>query len=237
MDEKLLPVMEVYGAVVQGEGALIGRGTIFVRLGLCDYRCAWCDSMFAVDPRQVKEAANYLSAGAIVERIEALRSPVRHVTLSGGNPLVHDCMSLVQTLIANDYAIAVETQGTIWRRWVNYTDLVTVSPKPPSSGMKTDWEKLEAFIRRTSATDLVLKVVVFDDADYEYARMLHQRFPFRQLYLQPGNPINTPQSASVSVLLDTLTWLSEKTLRDPIMCDAIVLPQLHVLMYGNQRGK
>lgn len=233
---KLLPLVECYGPVMQGEGALIGRSTVFVRLGLCDYRCAWCDSMFAVDPRQVKESAEYLTPGAIVERVNALAPAVRHVTLSGGNPVVHDCMALVQLLISEGYTIAVETQGTIWRRWVNYVDLVTVSPKPPSSGMVTDWGKLTKFIQRTSP-ELVLKVVIFDDADFEYAREVHRRFPFRQLYLQPGNPVGTPSSASINALLDTLQWLSEKALKDADLASSIVLPQLHVLMYGNQRGK
>src|SRR5581483_8718659 len=29
-------------ATVQGEGALIGKPTVFVRTGGCDYRCSWC---------------------------------------------------------------------------------------------------------------------------------------------------------------------------------------------------
>ncbi len=36
-----LRIAEVFGPTIQGEGALIGEPTVFVRTGGCDYRCAW----------------------------------------------------------------------------------------------------------------------------------------------------------------------------------------------------
>jgi 7-carboxy-7-deazaguanine synthase len=32
-------VSEIFGPTIQGEGALIGLPTVFVRTGGCDYRC------------------------------------------------------------------------------------------------------------------------------------------------------------------------------------------------------
>jgi hypothetical protein len=55
------PVVEVFGPTIQGEGAMAGLPTYFVRLGGCDWRCAWCDSMHAVDPAQVGAVAYILS--------------------------------------------------------------------------------------------------------------------------------------------------------------------------------
>jgi len=63
---RTIPVLEIFGPVIQGEGPLAGQVSHFVRLGLCDYRCSWCDSMFAVDPAQVKEHAERLGDGAIL---------------------------------------------------------------------------------------------------------------------------------------------------------------------------
>jgi hypothetical protein len=37
-------------------------------------------------------------------------------------------------------------------------------------------------------------------------------------------------------LLAKLDWLGQKVLADEAMQSAIVLPQLHVLLYGNRRG-
>ena len=47
---KLIPVVEIFGPTIQGEGAEAGVPTHFVRVGGCDYRCIWCDTMYAVDP-------------------------------------------------------------------------------------------------------------------------------------------------------------------------------------------
>lgn len=45
-----IAVSEIFGPTVQGEGAVIGKPTVFVRTGGCDYPCSWCDSKFAVLP-------------------------------------------------------------------------------------------------------------------------------------------------------------------------------------------
>ena len=52
-----LPVVEVFGPTIQGEGELAGVPTAFVRFGGCDYRCSWCDSLFAVLPEDVRDGA------------------------------------------------------------------------------------------------------------------------------------------------------------------------------------
>ena len=43
-------ISEIFGPTVQGEGALIGKPTVFVRTGGCDFRCSWCDTLHAVLP-------------------------------------------------------------------------------------------------------------------------------------------------------------------------------------------
>jgi len=48
---ELIAVSEIFGPTVQGEGALIGTQTLFVRTGGCDYRCSWCDTGYAVLPK------------------------------------------------------------------------------------------------------------------------------------------------------------------------------------------
>ena len=52
---KKVRVSEIFGPTVQGEGPLIGKPTVFVRTGGCDYRCNWCDTLYAVLPKHSKE--------------------------------------------------------------------------------------------------------------------------------------------------------------------------------------
>ena len=51
---RTFPVLEVFGPVLQGEGRMIGAQTHFVRFGYCDFHCAWCDTLYAVEPAQVQ---------------------------------------------------------------------------------------------------------------------------------------------------------------------------------------
>lgn len=209
---------------------MIGTPTLFVRLGYCDFRCSWCDTLYAVLPEQVRENSEQMTAAAIRDRLRALDATVPWVTLSGGNPVMHDLTDLVALLHADGRRIAVETQGTVFREWVRYCEVVTVSPKPPSSGMSTNFQQLDRFLELPQAN---LKIVVFDEADFAYAREIHLRYPGVPCFVQPGNDIG---SDTTEGLLGKLEWLSRLTLADRVMQDVRVLPQLHVLLYGNRRG-
>ncbi|MGZ3638048.1 MAG: 7-carboxy-7-deazaguanine synthase QueE [Ktedonobacterales bacterium] len=227
---KSFPVVELFGPVLQGEGRMIGTPTLFARFGYCDFRCAWCDTLYAVLPEEVQRTATQMTTAEIRERLRALDPTVPWVTLSGGNPAMHDLSELVDLLHADGRKIAVETQGTVFREWLRACDVVTVSPKPPSSTMPTDFAQLDHFASLPNAN---LKVVVFDDADFAYAREIHLRYPDVPFYLQVGNTVGQDDAPA---LLAKLDWLGQKVLADAAMQSAIVLPQLHVLLYGNRRG-
>jgi 7-carboxy-7-deazaguanine synthase len=96
--------------------------------------------------------------------------------------------------------------------------------------MQQDISTLHRFVGLPGAN---LKVVVFDEEDLSFAREVHSRYPDVPFYLQVGNDL---ESDTRDTLLEKLDWLSKKALNDPALRGAIVLPQLHVLMYGNRRG-
>src|SRR4051794_13697195 len=134
---RTFPVIEIFGPTIQGEGAEAGLPTHFLRVGGCDYRCSWCDTMYAVEPATVRGTARHLTAAAIVGEIGALAGAPEWVTISGGNPALFELEGIVDDLHAAGYRVAVETQGSRWRNWLAKVDRLTISPKPPSSGMAT----------------------------------------------------------------------------------------------------
>lgn len=83
-----LRIAEIFGPTIQGEGALIGAPTVFIRAGGCDYRCSWCDSMHAVDSAN-RHDWNAMSPAEIWQRVRDLSSgqPLT-VPISGGNPAI-----------------------------------------------------------------------------------------------------------------------------------------------------
>jgi 7-carboxy-7-deazaguanine synthase len=243
MPEKIYKVTEIFGPVSQGEGAAIGQKTVFLRMAGCNWRCSWCDTLISVDPALIEKNHSKMTAAAIVQRVrEVAGVNCPTITLSGGNPCIHDLTEVVSDL-ARSYSIMVETQGTHFPEWLRFCDLVTVSPKPPSSRMVTDHAQLRRDITRQSVrlvgTRFVLKVVVFDEEDYEYAQAIRRLLPSTTLYLQAGTtpgPADAPLDEVRRDILERTRWLTEKSLADPLMNHVMVLPQLHVLLYGHRRG-
>jgi 7-carboxy-7-deazaguanine synthase len=235
------PVVEVFGPTVQGEGPDAGQPAYFVRFGGCDWRCTWCDSMHAVDPARVRRHAERLSTADILQRLEALRQGPQLVVLSGGNPALLQLGGLVDALQASGRRVAVETQGSVWRNWLRQVDRLVISPKPPSSGMATveHAEQLERFAEHLPASEFpraVLKVVIFDSNDLDWAQDLHRAHPDLPLYLSAGTDVGLDEEQTVAALRERYRWLCEAVAARRSLSDARVLPQLHVIAWGTANG-
>lgn len=245
--ERSIPVLEIFGPTIQGEGMVIGQKTMFVRTAGCDYRCSWCDSAFTWDG-SAKEDIRLLSPAEIWDELYSLGGDrFSHVTLSGGNPaLLASLAGLICLLHSKGITVAVETQGSRWQDWLAEVDQVTISPKPPSSGMNTDWDALDDIITKlqqrangsSSAGELSLKVVIFDDQDLAYGKQVHARYPAVPMYLQVGNPDVKRMDIQLHAfeLLKQYEALIEQVALSPDLNNVRVLPQLHALVWGNKRG-
>ena len=166
-----------------------------------------------------------------------------HVTLSGGNPvLLPQLQSLIELLHQQGITLAIETQGSRWQDWLAEVEQITLSPKPPSSGMNTNWSKLDEIVsklrHRPASYSMSLKVVVFDDLDLNYATEVHQRYSDIQMYVQVGNPdVHRMDTQNhVSDLLQRYEHLIDQVMSSSELNDVRVLPQLHALVWGNKRG-
>jgi 7-carboxy-7-deazaguanine synthase len=214
-----------------------------VRTGGCDYRCAWCDTLYAVLPEYREEWAP-MTPPQIMARVDELaEDKLMLVTLSGGNPALQPLASLIALGRGKGHRFALETQGSVAQSWFAELDWLILSPKPPSSGMTTNLNILEACLAEAQGRPrCALKIVVFNDADYAYARTAAARFPLLPVYLQVGNPApliaagGVPaEEANFDDLMRRFRWLAGKVVADHWFA-ATVLPQLHVLAWGNKRG-
>lgn len=75
-----LQLIEHYHSV-QGEGLRAGQPAYFVRFARCNLRCSWCDSAYTFGKGH--KVSLYTVGKAI------LRSGVKYVCLTGGEPLLH----------------------------------------------------------------------------------------------------------------------------------------------------
>jgi 7-carboxy-7-deazaguanine synthase len=219
---------------------MAGLASLFVRFGGCDFRCSWCDSMHAVEPALVRKNGTSLTAKQILARLRNLANDT-WVTLTGGNPALFELGSLVATLQEAGYKVAVETQGTIYKEWMNNVNVLTVSPKPPSSGMPAlSTEQLHRFTGSPLSpceerTRLVLKVVVFDDADYDYARSILTQYVTSarvECFLSIGTHLADDRDA----ICERFRRIAGRLATDDRLRHVRVLPQLHVLLWGHVQG-
>lgn len=240
------PVMEIFGPTIQGEGMVIGQKTIFIRTGGCDFHCNWCDSAFTwngtTEPEYITgpEAANRILKLAFNDKGQQI---CNHVTLTGGNPaLIGEPMyEMIRELKKHGFKFGLETQGTRYQEWMKEVSDITLSPKPPSSGMRTNMKILEKIIERFNeeGLDWSFKIVIFDDVDLAYARNLFQEFSHLMRpvnYLSVGNANAYEEGKISDRLLEKLGWLWDKVYQDPAFNNVRPLPQLHTLVYDNKRG-
>ncbi|GGG61182.1 7-carboxy-7-deazaguanine synthase [Salipiger pallidus] len=232
-----LRIAEIFGPTIQGEGALIGEPTVFVRAGGCDYRCSWCDSLHAVDSAYRHQWAPMAPEAIWTELQQLSGGQPLTVSISGGNPAIQDFGPLISLGRAEGYRFACETQGSVARPWFADLDTLVLSPKPPSSGETVDWDAFAHCVEAgRGARSTVMKIVIFDRTDYDWAKHAHARFPDLPLYLQPGNPeVDPEEPVDLGALSDRLGWLTDTAMADRWFAPRI-LPQLHVLIWGNKRG-
>lgn len=255
---KKLPLMEVFGPTLQGEGVVIGQQTYFIRLGLCDYKCEMCDSIHAVDPQRVSANAEWLTQHEILAKflkhVNATPCSTNWVTLSGGNPAIHDLTWLTEELVDRCFRIAIETQGTFCPDWLKYCEVVTCSPKGPGMGERFEPDKFQHFLNEAKPhgdgdfdleRSLNVKVVIFNRADIEFADriaglMISTGISLDKLYLSQGNPYPPGYPFQPSDLPEYLRGeylhTFEKLKTHPTLSACKFLPQLHVWLWANKQG-
>lgn len=179
------PVCEMFDSI-EGEGKRAGQMAIFIRLAGCNLRCSYCDTMYANERAECYEA----TAEQLVEA--AKKRPWTRVTLTGGEPLIHDVRALLVLLSRAGYEVNVETNGSIvipdsFERGYFPSVFYTADYKCESSG-ETNAMAAECRHRLTSKD--VLKFVVGSRSDMEQAEAIvreemSRRSNYPQFYFSP----------------------------------------------------
>jgi 7-carboxy-7-deazaguanine synthase (Cx14CxxC type) len=158
---------------LQGEGALTGRPAVFCRFSGCNLWtgreedraaaiCTFCDTDFV--GMDGTEGGRYRDAASLADRIASLwpqDAPARFVVCTGGEPLLQLDPPLIDALRARDFAVAIETNGTIPPP--NGIDWVCVSPKAGAPVVVTSGDELKIVVPQDGLDPL-------DFADLDFRR-------------------------------------------------------------------
>jgi len=232
-------ISEKFGPTIQGEGPSTGRPALFIRLGLCNLDCKWCDTPFTWDwtgkngvvyDREVE--LNNVTVESLVEWATSFNTET--VVISGGEPLVQGrrTAELARQLLFAGKRVEIETNGTL-SPVARFADMANhihwnVSPKLLGSGVDLDkslnHEVLSEFVALPNA---VFKFVIAEPADEQFASDVATLtgMPNDRVYLMPEGVTAEAVNANLPAVIDAA-----------LLHNYNVTTRVHVQAYGNRRG-
>lgn len=210
-----LRITEIFLSL-QGESRSVGLPTVFVRLTGCPLRCQYCDTAYAF------HGGESLSLAAVMQRVAVYG--VRHVTVTGGEPLAQKaCLSLLTRLCDAGYQVSLETGGAIAVDEVDRRVSKVMDFKTPGSGEAA--KNRFANVEHLTAHDQV-KFVICDRADYEWSKQLTAE----QRLTERCEVLFSPSAQQ----------LPARELADWIVADRLPVRfqiQLHKYLWGDEPGR
>lgn len=174
-----MKVIEIFKSI-DGEGVRAGIPATFIRLEGCNLRCSFCDTKYSYENAKYTE----MTPKEILHEVRQLG--VKRVTLTGGEPLIHEnIVELVSLLLCDGMEVNIETNGAVnlnefhdklyKGRPVDFSDTImqgiliyTVDYKCYESGMNDYMiEQNLEFLNSSKGNFKVLKFVVGSQRDLE----------------------------------------------------------------------
>jgi 7-carboxy-7-deazaguanine synthase len=229
-----LAVSEVFGPTIQGEGPTAGRRAGFVRLARCNLDCAWCDTPYTWDWARFDPAKEIHRATVpdVLATLDAMA--VDRVVVTGGEPLLQQ-RRLVPLLAAfrdRRWAVEVETNGTIAPR-PEVADLVSafnVSPKLANSGVPEDRrirpDALGALAALAARGRAAFKFVATAVDDLDEIGAIVDRHGLAPVWVMP-------EGVDAATITRRMVELADAVVRRGWN----LTPRLHVVLWGDERGR
>ena len=210
-----LRITEIFLSL-QGESRSVGVPTVFVRLTGCPLRCQYCDTAYAF------HGGESLDLDLVMQRVADYG--VRHVTVTGGEPLAQKaCLSLLTRLCDAGYQVSLETSGALAVDEVDRRVSKVMDFKTPGSGEVA--RNRFANVEQLTANDQV-KFVICDRDDYEWAKQVTAE----QRLTEQCEVLFSP----------SVQQLPARELADWIVADRLPVRfqiQLHKYLWGDEAGR
>ena len=211
---------------LQGEGATLGRPSVFVRLMGCTVGCAWCDTKYSWSGPPVAELSGEEILAYCRER------PGCQVVVTGGEPLESPFFEpLLVLLHGAGLRMEVETSGYFEPSLaaLALVDQWNVSPKLASAGIAEEKKpRTLTWLRR--ARDPYLKFVLHKPAEIAEVDAMLQALGLADW--PPERVIISPGGKKRREMEKRLLPLASAALARGFR----FTPRLHVLLWDDRRG-
>jgi 7-carboxy-7-deazaguanine synthase len=233
--EATIPVSEVFGPTLQGEGPFAGAPVQFLRTGGCNLSCSWCDTPYTWDSDRfdLRAELTAMSAEQIVQRL----LPNLPLVVSGGEPLMHQNNLAFKTVLAeavrHGCEVHIETNGTIAPsdHLLKHVTAVAVSPKLDHAGKHKGRQNpaLHSAWATIAKGDpsVFLKVVVRNAEDVRAVTTMAAGigWPLRQVWVMP---VGTTTEALLGDWAEIAGAAAQHRVN--------ATQRLHVLAWGDTKG-
>jgi 7-carboxy-7-deazaguanine synthase len=233
---------------IQGEGKRIGKPSFFIRTNYCNLRCKFtsgnlCDTSYTSWFPDNKKNLGDISICYIVDEFK--KTTCKEVVISGGEPTIYledlkNLCSEIKKFNAQAY-ITVETNGTYIGEFVEYVDLMSISPKLSTSvPYETEYEKMHEknrinievlkkynSLKKDGLIDVQWKFVFTSFKDIEEILDLQKFVGFenKDIYLMPEG-----------ITEEDLKMNRLSTIEASKKFKFNYTDRIHILAWGNKRG-
>jgi len=224
-----LVISEVFGPTFQGEGPSAGRRAGFVRLGMCNLNCSWCDTPYSWDWDHFDRHAELrrIELDDVLQMLSFMTVPL--VVITGGEPLVQrkHLPELVHAL-AEHHDVEIETNGTLDPGRGFERARFNVSPKLANSGVSREraW-KLDVLARFARRPSTAFKFVCQRQVDLDEVAELVEA-----VGISPASVWVMPEGRMRGTLDDRMRLLAPEVLARGWN----ITDRLHVKVWGDARG-
>ncbi|MBX7044127.1 MAG: 7-carboxy-7-deazaguanine synthase QueE [Ignavibacteria bacterium] len=233
---------------IQGEGKRAGRPSFFIRTNFCNLRCRFsggnlCDTSYTSWDPDDSHNIGKLTVAEILSEYEKINCT--DVVITGGEPAMQgdELNQLVAAIKSSNSGayITLETNGTYFGDFAQFTDLASISPKLKSSvpygskyesmhlsNMKNSQSLMRfAELHRAGKIDIQWKFVFTSDADLTEIMEYEKQFGLRKedIYLMPEG-----------ISREELDRKRKITAEACIRHGYNYTDRLHILLWGNKRG-
>ncbi len=224
----------------QGEGCLAGTPSVFVRTGVCNLRCVWCDTRYTSwEPQWADRTVESIETEVL--RLAA-DEKISHVVITGGEPTLEpEHLTDLCVRLSPRFHITIETNATKFLPVEAH--LISMSPKlanstPPAvsdaarahDSARISADVIRSFLRAcdgSASRDCQVKFVIEQESDLEEVRDLEHAIPIPREKI-----LLMPQSVEPADCIRKSAWLRELAARSGYGFS----PRLHIERFGNRRG-
>ena len=227
---------------IQGEGASMGRPAVFVRLSLCNLRCAWCDTPYTwnwdTTPYLHDDNIKYSKSKELMTVSEEELADIvrefdcKRVVITGGEPLLQaGKLPVFMDALGEGYIFEVETNGTIMPdfKMVERVAQFNISPKLEGSGNPEGLRRKDGVLRHfATLPSSQFKFVVTERSDLDEIMELVETcaIPADKVWVMP-------EGRTQAAVTEDSAWLVEECKR----LGFNFTTRLHILIYSTERGR